>query len=459
MDKLINLAENIVKFELIPADKQSNVQGDSDGGTSDKEAGVLSHVDTLSHGGKVIDDVSRTDGNISIEDSGTFANIGDALDNAFLTGKGYLIQHRELTESLQYRELTEPYRFLSDIPEEWRAAEHLDKTILPRAIDIVEQTELSTLALQLHAVCGDYISDAPSNLATLDAMRFLEFLLLIDERGAYLTAANHVYREGTPQYDHFMSAEDSPDTYVFALHVTDIWTGREPSGEPARGPIIGNLASVDLRDQQMDILIHCVKPKMIDGERHFTDEDFASVRRHLERVHEYHFESASWQVKPHELLAEVNLSYMAKAVEFSEMAKAASAVEVTRATGATEPARVTGPVETSKAAESSQGRSIRIPNHVAKEMLARGDADIHLITKLGVEPKHSMESKLGAESKALSQLDVFFMSKYGKEHAFAIKLEDLSGFDKWAKRTATELVRQAKAEERGERKKNRDTAL
>jgi hypothetical protein len=53
-----------------------------------------------------------------------------------------------------------------------------------------------------------------------------------------------------------------------------------------RGPIIGDLVSVNLRDQQWDIRINTVKPAIIDGERHFTHEDYASVCRHLEHVAE-----------------------------------------------------------------------------------------------------------------------------------------------------------------------------
>ena len=380
MDKLINLAANIVKFELTPADKErleetSGLQGRF------RKAKIM-----------------KTNAQ---EGAGHRSGIFDAND-AVLTSKGYLTQHGEFIEA---------YRFLSDIPQELRAAEYLDKKILPGAIDIVEQVELSPLVLQLHAVCGDHLADAPSNLATLEAMRSSEFLLLIDERGALLTVAAHVYREGTPQYDRFMAAEDPPDTYVFALHVTDIWTESKPDGEPIRGPIIGDLARIDLREQQMDIAIHTVKPEMIDRERHFTDNDFAYVHRHLERTHEHHLETAGLQLKPHELLEEVYYSY------------------------------------TAKVADSPEGGIIRIASQAAKEMLARDDAPIHLIMKSG------------EKSENLSQLDVIRIMKFGKENTFAIKTEDLSGFDKWAKRTASEMVRQAQTQtvERDASKKNRNT--
>ena len=79
-----------------------------------------------------------------------------------------------------------------------------DKYNTPSALDIFKEVELSPLVLQLHAICGDYLADAPDNLATLEALRSSEFMLLIDDNGAFLTEAAHVYREGTFAYERIM---------------------------------------------------------------------------------------------------------------------------------------------------------------------------------------------------------------------------------------------------------------
>jgi len=298
------------------------------------------------------------------------------------------------------------------ISEGEQASTLSDSHNVPTARSIFKQVELSPLALQLHALCGDHMADAPNNLATLDAMRFPEFLFLIDEQGAFLTAAAHAYREGTPAYDRIMNAEDSPHTNLFALHVTDIWTESEPSGEPVRGPIIGDLVEVELPSQKINIHQNAVVPTIKDGERHFTDADFTAVRRHLEHISNAHqLLDGDMLTDPSRTFPRFNLSYMKEAVERSEH------------------------------------DVILIPNLVAKEMLMRDDVAVYLIN----------ESRM--DTAALSQLDVVRLMKFGKDNSFAIKAEDLSGFNKWASRTAPEIVQQAQAKERGGQKKNHKTEL
>lgn len=345
MDELINLAANVVKFRLTPSDKQPNVQA----------------------------------------------------ENGVLTSKGTLIVSGEFKE---------PYRWVGDIPSEQRATEYLDRYFVPEPTGMVKGVDLSMMTLQLHAVCGDYMDGAPDNLATLEALRSAEHLLLFDERGAFLTGAAHAYREGTPAYDRIMDAANTPDAKVFALHVTDVWT--EGDGEPERGPIIGDIVSVDLRDQQWDIKLNTVYPKIVNGERHFEHEDYQAVHSHVERVSNRHQGvEISESMEPTAFLSDLNRSFMAKS-------------------------------------EYPQDDKIRIAQSAATEMLARGDAVVYRLKAGGAE--------------ALSSLSIIHNGlNYKKERAFAIKPSEIAGFDAWAKRAASEMARQT--QQRGEQKKSRGNEI
>ncbi len=344
MEGLINLAANVVKFKLIPTDKQSNV-----------EAGTL-------------------------------------------TSKGVLVETGEFER---------PYRWLADIPSEQRATEYLDKYFIPEPAGIVKDVNLSAMLLQMHAVCGDYMADAPDNLATLEALRSAEYLLLIDGRGAYLTEAAHAYREGTPAYDRFIGASDTTDSHAFALHVTDVWAEAEHA-EQSRGPIIGDIVSVDLYEQQWDIHVNTVHPTIVDGMRHFEHEDYQAVHRHVERVSNSHKEAERPEpLEPAEFISDLTRSYMAKA-------------------------------------EYPQSDKIRISQDAAKEMLVRGDAKVYRLRAGGAE--------------CLSRLTVVHNGlNFEKERAFAINPSDMAGFGAWAKRARLDMTRQA--QERGEQKKSRGNEI
>ncbi|MCL2853106.1 MAG: hypothetical protein FWE20_08760 [Defluviitaleaceae bacterium] len=385
-DEIINLTANLVNFQLTPADKATNADMQVDGISEDSSQSYF-----IAKG---------LEGNPTLAD----------MQNGIITSKGLLSLNDELTSPF----LTKPYRFYGDIPKAERASAFLDRYNVPEVQSVFKQVELSTIVLQLHALFGDHLADAPKNLATLDVMHFSEFLLLIDKQGAFLTAASHAYREGTPAYDRIMGAEDSHLTNLFALHVTDIWTAREPSGESARGPIIGDLAEVELLSQQFDIQLNAVTPTIINGERHFADADYSAVRKHLEHI------SGSHQLLDGPVLTDASETFPRFNHFYME-----------------------------EVMENPEHDAIRIPNQAAREMLARNDAPIHLITEQGVK------------SENLSQLDVLRILKFGKENAFAIKTEDLPGFEKWAKRTAPEMVRQvqAKDKERGEQKKSQGEEL
>jgi hypothetical protein len=339
MADLINLTDNLVNFTLIPAGKQTN------------------------------------------------AGAGALTSKGFLTESGVFV---------------EPYRWPGDIPSGQRAAGHLDKYFVPEPVSVIKAVALSPLVTQLHAACGDYMVDALNNVAALEALRSAEYLLLLDCRGAFLTAAAHAYREGTPAYNRFMSAERSQDTFVFALHVTNVWA--ETGGEPELGPVTGDCVMVDLREQQWDIRLNAVKPTLSDNERHFTHDDYQAVLSHLERVSNSHQDADCPEpLTAAELISTVNRRYMEQTA-YPLLEK------------------------------------IRVCREAAKGMLAHGDATVYRLKNNGAVP----EPRISA---------VRMRTNRPRKEAYAINPADMAGFANWAKRAASDMAKQA--QERGEQKKTR----
>lgn len=279
---------------------------------------------------------------------------------------------------------------------------------LPDGYNPVFGTELSPLLLQLHAACGDYMVDAPVNLATLEGMRSDHFLFLVEGGGTLFTASSHVYREGSPQHSRFMEAVDSPDTQVFVIHVRDIWTATAPSGEPMRGPITGDICCVRLGELQRDIKNNAVVPTLVDGRRHFENEDFGYVRRHIENMAAHQGRTDANPVNPHDLFKEANRGYMLKAPR------------------------------------PEQGL-LRIPVSVAKEMLARGDSIVYQINESGIAERSKLES----------------IKRHGQDtrKAYGVKFIDLHGFDKWAKRNVEGIIKHHQSKDRAKPEKNRADGL
>ena len=88
------------------------------------------------------------------------------------------------------------------------------------------------------------------------------------------------------------------------------------------------------------------------------------------------------------------------------------------------------------AAENPKPDMIRVTNEAAKELLARGDADVYRLTSVGVQK--------------LAPVEAARVMRYPE---LAIKREDAPGLDKWAKRTADNLIQQ---NERGEKDKSKN---
>ena len=171
----------------------------------------------------------------------------------------------------------------------------------PEAVDIVNNVDLSDLVKQLHGVSVSYSANMVENVECLAALRSSEYLLLLDEQGAFLTEAAHAYREGTDAHNRFIGAADSKNIHAFAIHVTNVWEVCE-SEESKPGRIFGDVVCVEIAALQQDIQQNSITPKIIDGQRSFDLSDHTAIRVHLERVFEQHKSTDILPMEPDEFV-------------------------------------------------------------------------------------------------------------------------------------------------------------
>ena len=320
-------------------------------------------------------------------------------ENSVFTDHGYLVLRGE------WRDV---YRGQEDIPQDLRLFATPALVFLK-----TEAIDLTVFLAKAHALGGDFLSDAPRNLSTLEARRSAEYLMLMSDRHIVLTEAAHAYRYESDQFTDFTAATEFVNARAFALHVTDV---HQPH-------VMGHAVEVDVQTLREDILQHYIYPAGIDavkksGEEAFfspeqwdgmsvTDRDqiqswtrrfepgaHSSVLRHLEDIRDQH-EQTGKTVFPEELLSAMNAAYMEQA-------------------------------------ENPQADMLRIPLVAAREMLAHGDTEVFRLLPEG--------------AKQLTALDAMHSRGglwYQQYREFAIKKEDISDMNKWASRAIEAAVKPA----------------
>jgi hypothetical protein len=341
----------------------------------------------------------------SLTDEATYGLAIAERENGVFTQQGYL------TKIGEFREV---YRGSFDIPREYRLFDGSQQTLLKAA-----GVELAPFLMKLHATAGEYMHDAEYNLEALCARKSDKYLLLLDGKSANLTAAISVYECGTSDFDAWMNATEALDTKAFAIHITE-----------AYGRITGDVEQLDLAERKRDIAdhsIHAVSYKVImkNGEkleyapaewdalsllekdriqnwrRMFKTDDHIKVFRYLDKIS--NGSKLVNTVSCDELLAGLNAGYMEKS-------------------------------------KYPQDGFLRVSQDAAKEILARGDAEVFRLMPGGAE--------------RLEQIDVVKSGLWFSEYReFAVRRDDLPKLDKWAERAAGELLRQS---ERGAHQKSTD---
>jgi len=388
---LINMSENLSDFDLQPAFSEEQY-GDFlvNMACRDEHAGVFNRLARSEDPAEraLAAYIERLEAHIDFE---AFGRDAAKEENGRFTKRGYL------TGGSDFQEV---YRGPEDIPDGYRIF------TAPEPLLMAADVDLPVFLTELHATAGDYIRDAEHTLEVLSRLRSAEYLLLMDGGGAYLTESMHAYRQGTDAFNRWAHAEGTPDTKAFAIHITEV-----------HGRIAGDVAQIDVARRQRDILEHSIKPIRMEAtlkngsrqthtpeewdaldplendnirewRREFQDGDHAKVSRHLEALRDKDDASCK-PVAAGEFLTYVNAAYMDQALY-------------------------------------PQPDMLRVSQTAAKEMLARGDANVYRLLPEGPEK--------------LSPMDAVKCGLWFSVHReFAIKREDAGGLAKWAERNAGDM--------------------
>jgi hypothetical protein len=310
-------------------------------------------------------------------------------------------------------DIEELYRGAQDIPQELRLFDGLEPGLL-KAVGV----ELMPFLAKLHAVAGEYPRDAGYNLKTLAALRSNEYLLLLDGKSAYLIDAAHAYQRGTTAFDIWTGASETPDTKALAIHITKV-----------SDSIIGDVEELDLTQRQRDIVSHSIRS--------------IAVKATLRNGETFEYTPAEWEgIFPSERDRAVSWQRMFRAGDCSEvcqhLAEIGDGLGSARAAGADELLVGINAAYMERARCAAAG-FLRVSQETAKEILARGDAEVFRLLPEG--------------ATRLEQIDAVKSGLWFSEHReFAIRQKDLPKLDGWAKRASAELLRQA--ERAGHQKSN-----
>jgi len=336
--------------------------------------------------------------------------------NAVELENGVFTKHGYLTESEGFKEV---YRGPQDIPAEHRLFSKSGEIFKPLIKTV--GTDIATAVVKLCAVSGDHIVDgaAAGILKNITAGKDRDYLLTINTNGIHFYPAMDAYKQHSGHAGVISSLTGEESTRFFALHITELNNG-----------IKGNLVELNKAAFNKNTARHCISPDRVDAtmndgskrsydlwswadlpipyrsqiagyELHYSEDNIKKAYLRFDYFRDTCADECK-TVSETELLMEINSAYMS-------------------------------------AAENSQPDMLRITNEAAKEILARGDADVYRLTPSGTE-------KLAPIEAARSMC-------FAEHRDLAIKREDVAGLDKWAKRAANKIIQQ---NERGERDKGKN---
>jgi len=403
----INIIENLDNFDLQPAFSEEQYGDFLLDTQKDETSGVFRRFeDSADPDEKAFADyVLRLEAYINPKDYGR----GTAEEEGgVFTKYGYIT-----ADESPYKGV---YRGTDDVPDDYRLFSQPGE----RAESLVKAENINVAAalIKISAVSGDYMRGAPAEiLKEISGGKDRDYLLTVNTNGIHFYPALDAYKRGGGPAGVIASLTGEPGTRFFALRLNE--TGSAQSG----GLLEVNRDALHANAIRHHITPDWMEAEMADGskssftiwdwsnmdstersqvvvcEPKYSTDDINKVQR---RFNDFRNEcaTAADEVTEPELLESLNKAYMA-------------------------------------AAHNSLADMIRIENEAAREILARGDADVYRLTQSG--------------SEKLSQIDAAKPLCFKENSELAIKREDISGLDKWAERTADKLLRQ---QERGERDKS-----
>ncbi|MDR1070813.1 MAG: hypothetical protein LBL37_08550 [Gracilibacteraceae bacterium] len=286
----------------------------------------------------------------------------------------------------------------------------------------LNDVDIAATIMKLHAVCGDgNMFQAAGNLKMLFNGHDRDYLLLAGRDNVCLSPAIEAYKRGTETSafisSTMKSSEERPDFIAFAVRVHN-------RGEDG---ITGDLVELNGKALCANTSRHAVAPDRIDAV--FLGGATKS------------YDLWSWAELPQYARDDIK-DYKS---HFPNSGLAEAAKRCASFMGANEAAGETVGTDTflqkanaafMSAAQNPQPDMIRVANEAAKEILARGDADVYRLAPEGAVKLAPIEA-----ARAMC---------FAEHRELAVKREDFAGLDNWSKRAANKLLRR---NERGERDK------
>jgi len=376
----------------------------------------------LSGYGSIVDKIKRHLESSASSEGDEYANVVEYLsecadDKAFgramaqekdgeFINDGFLIAE----ENFRY-----VYNGLADIPDEYRVFDFPSVKSLLK----VENTDLSALLLKMHAVCGEnYMRDAKYNIGTL-ATGGDDFFILDNGGMLVVSPAELLYRKDTFEHKHWSSLDDSADFKAYFVSVT----GRN------NGQIIGNICEAEIKPMQesisnLGISFTHVDAKLKDGNVHTFNRAEWDAMYTTDRAKLKSWVEKYDTVDKGQIFSLVGIMHHSFGNSHEPISADAFLININ------EPYM--------EAAFNNKLGFIRLSPDAARELLAQGATDIHRLTSDDTEKLLPIDAvKIGM--------------RQASDREFGVS--GMDGLEKWAKRTATDMVRQA---ERGERAKIRD---
>ena len=281
-----------------------------------------------------------------------------------------------------------------------------------------DDVDIAAAIMKLYAVSGYHISTAPDAFKVLSEAQGRDYVLLLNPERISLLPATDVYKRGELAGKIVEHWSDQPSTQFFAIRVME-------RGDSDQDRVKGDIIELNTAALRSNIARHGITPDRIDAVRH---DGFSKS-----------YDLPTWAEVP-----EIQRSGLAAIIpNYPDGSQKSTAVHYGSFMGAHEKYSAVMELDAflpevnapfMAAAQYPQSDMLRIANEAAKEILARGDADIFKLTADGTEKLEVIESM-----RPLC---------FAEHRDLAIKREDIAGLDKWSERHANKLMRQ---NERGDR--------
>ncbi|MCL2853104.1 MAG: antirestriction protein ArdA [Defluviitaleaceae bacterium] len=292
-----------------------------------------------------------------------------------------------------------------------------------RALVMVQDTDLAALLLEMHAVGGDYMRDAKYNIKML-AEGGSDFFVLDNGGMLVISPADTLYLNDTFEHGHWLSLADSPDFKAYFLSVEERKDGQLNGSlyEAEIPPIQDSIKKLGVNFTHLDA-------EMKDGTSRTINRAEWNAMDQIDRD-----QLKSW-VKHYDPVQKAQISALVGSLRF-----AYGDVRQPMTAGAFIH-RINEPYM--EQANNDKPGMIRVTTDAARELTAQSAVDVYRLSQDGMDK--------------LSPIDAVKTGLwYVADREFAVKVCDLAGLEKWAQKTAKDMVRQT---ERGEHKKSREEAL